>query len=91
MWKTFFVFAAAYVAVTVFTLIAVPHATHNFARWPAAWIVDGLNVLAVLNIPRAIHQGRPVYAFVSRASRSSADTQVPSFNSTPVSSMRRLK
>ncbi|MEQ8453106.1 MAG: cytochrome d ubiquinol oxidase subunit II [Sandaracinaceae bacterium] len=65
MWRTFFVFLAAYVAVTGLTLLEVPHATDNFARWPAAWIVVGLNVLAIANIPRAIHQGKPGYAFVS--------------------------
>ena len=65
MWRTFFVFLAAYVAVTGLTLLEIPHATDNFARWPAAWIVVGLNVLAIANIPRAIHQGKPGYAFVS--------------------------
>lgn len=68
MWRSFFVFLAGYVAVTVYTLLEVPHATQNFVRWPAAWIVVGLNVAAVANIPRAIHQGRPVYAFVSSSS-----------------------
>lgn len=65
IWRTFFVFLAAYVFVTAFTLIEIPHATANFARWPAAWIVVALNALAVANIPRAIHHGRPAYAFVS--------------------------
>ncbi len=65
MWRTFFAFAAAYVLVSVMAVILVPHATANFGRWPAAWIVVVLNVLAVANIPRAIHYGRPGWAFVS--------------------------
>jgi len=65
MWRSFFAFLALYVAVSVATLLLVPHATQSFERWPAAWIVVVLNVLAVANIPRAIHLGRPGYAFVS--------------------------
>lgn len=67
MWKTFFVFAVAYVGVSIFAVVSLPHATANFERWPWAWVIVGLNVLAVANIPRAIHQGRPGYAFVSSA------------------------
>lgn len=65
MWRTFFVFLALYALVTVLTLALVPHATRSFERWPAAWIVVLLNVLAIANIPRAIHSGRAFYAFVS--------------------------
>lgn len=65
MWRSFFVFLAAYVLVTVMTFFAAPHALTNFERWPAAWIVVVLNVLAIANIPRAIHQRRPGYAFLS--------------------------
>jgi cytochrome d ubiquinol oxidase subunit II len=65
MWRTFFVFVAMYAIVTALTLALVPHATANFARWPAAWIIVVLNVLAIANIPRAIHRARPTYAFVS--------------------------
>lgn len=65
MWGTFYAFAAAYLVVTVLALTTVPHATDNFARWPWAWAIVALNVLAVANIPRAIHHGRPGWAFVS--------------------------
>jgi cytochrome d ubiquinol oxidase subunit II len=65
MWRTFGLFLVLYLAVTIATLVTVPHATLSFRRWPAAWLVVALNVLAVANVPRAIHQGRPVYAFVS--------------------------
>ncbi len=65
MMPAYLAFLALYVAVSVATLLTVPHATENFRRWPAAWIVVVLNLLAVANIPRAIHLGRPGYAFVS--------------------------
>lgn len=65
MWKTFGLFLVMYMIVTIATLVTVPHATLNFERWPAAWIVVALNVLAIGNIPRAIYKGKPAYAFVS--------------------------
>jgi cytochrome d ubiquinol oxidase subunit II len=65
MRRTFFVFLAAYVVVTAVTLLAIPHAFDNFSRYPWAGAIVILNALAIANIPRAIHQGRPLYAFVS--------------------------
>jgi len=65
MWRTFFVFLAMFLVVTAATLYAVPHATDNFARWPVAGGIVVLNLLSIANIPRAIHQGRAGYAFVS--------------------------
>jgi cytochrome d ubiquinol oxidase subunit II len=65
MRRSFFVFLALYVFVTIVTLFAVPHAVANFTRFPWAWVVVILNALAIANIPRAIHQGRALYAFVS--------------------------
>jgi cytochrome bd ubiquinol oxidase subunit II len=67
IWRTFFVFLAAYAATTAATLAAVPTALGNFSRLPLAWIIVVLNVLAVANIPRAIHRGKPGFAFVSSA------------------------
>ncbi len=65
MWSTFGVFMVLYVLTTIYTLVDVPHAIRNFREYPWTWIVVVLNVLAVANIPRAIHLGRPAYAFVS--------------------------
>jgi cytochrome d ubiquinol oxidase subunit II len=65
MWRTFWVFLGLYLLATAATLLFVPHATRNFERWPAAWIVVLLNLLAIANIPRALHQNRAGYAFVS--------------------------
>jgi cytochrome d ubiquinol oxidase subunit II len=65
MWRTFFTFLGMYIVTTTITLITIPHAADNFRRFPVAWIVVVLNILAIANIPRAIYQGRAFYAFVS--------------------------
>ena len=49
----------------MYTLALVPRATANFEHWPVAAIVVVVNVLAVANIPRTLHWGRPGHAFVS--------------------------
>jgi len=56
---------ALYVFVTIATLVTLPHATANFARWPWAWGVVVVNVLAFVNVPRAVFRDRPVEAFLS--------------------------
>ena len=68
MWRTFGVFLAVYMLTTILTLVNFPTATRNFERAPWVWIVVVLNVLAIANIPRAIHLNKPVYAFVSSSS-----------------------
>jgi cytochrome d ubiquinol oxidase subunit II len=74
MWKTFGVFLVFYLFTTIFTLVAVPLATRNFRHYPWAWVVVVLNVLAVANIPRAIYQNRPGYAFLSSSATIAALT-----------------
>ncbi|MBX3247667.1 MAG: cytochrome d ubiquinol oxidase subunit II [Myxococcales bacterium] len=64
-WPLFGAFLVAYLGVTIATLALVPHATKNFDRFPLAWGVVALNVLAVANVPRAIHHGKPGQAFLS--------------------------
>src|SRR4051812_329269 len=59
MWRTFLLFLATYLMLTVWTLIALPGSTANFARHPWLWVVPILNGLAIANVPRAIHHGRP--------------------------------
>jgi cytochrome d ubiquinol oxidase subunit II len=65
MWRTFFGFLFLYLLTSAYALAAVPSATANFKHYPWAAVVPVLNVLAVANIPRAIHLGRPGYAFLS--------------------------
>ena len=65
MWREFFVFLALFAATTVYAIVAVPSATQNFEHFPWAWVVVGLNALAIANVPRAIYHGRPLYAFIT--------------------------
>jgi cytochrome d ubiquinol oxidase subunit II len=65
MWRTFALFLTGYVLVSVVTLTINPRSTAKYQEFPWAWGVVALNVLAIANIPRAIYQGRPLYAFVS--------------------------
>jgi cytochrome d ubiquinol oxidase subunit II len=65
MWRTFFLFLALYVLVSIFTLTGVRNSTAKYQEHPWAWIVVLLNALAIANIPRAIYTGRPFYAFIS--------------------------
>jgi cytochrome bd ubiquinol oxidase subunit II len=67
MWLTYFAFLALYLLLSACTLVALPTATANFGQYPVLWVVPILNVLAILNIPRAIHQDRPFDAFLSSA------------------------
>jgi cytochrome d ubiquinol oxidase subunit II len=74
MWRTFGLFLACYILTTAFTLVRIPSATTNFVRHPWAWLVVVLNVLAIANIPRAIHLNRPFYAFLSSSATIAAFT-----------------
>jgi cytochrome d ubiquinol oxidase subunit II len=65
MWRGFGFFLVTYMLVTIMTLMTIPRATKNFHDHPWAWLVVILNVLAIANIPRAISQQRPAYAFIS--------------------------
>ena len=65
MWRSFVAFLAAWLAVSFGAVLGIPHATAGLSRWPVAWILVVLHVLAIANIPRAIHRGRAGVAFVS--------------------------
>ena len=67
MWHTWGIFLVLYILGTIYTLIAVPRATQNFAQFPWAVGIVLINVLAVANIPRSVFLGRPVQAFASSA------------------------
>ena len=64
-WRTFGCFLIMYLFATITTLQIIPHATQSFTRYPVAWVIVALNVLAIANIPRALHNGRERYAFLS--------------------------
>jgi cytochrome d ubiquinol oxidase subunit II len=65
VWRGFDAFLALYLATSIYAVFAIPPATRNFAEHPWVWIVVGLNVLAVANIPRAIYHDRPMRAFLT--------------------------
>jgi cytochrome d ubiquinol oxidase subunit II len=65
MWTTFGCFLVMYLFTTIFALVNVPTATASFRAHPWCWLVVFLNVLAIANIPRAIHLNQPGYAFLS--------------------------
>src|SRR5262245_34655693 len=55
MWTTFIFFLAHYVLLSVCTLAYVERSTAKYAEHPWLWLMPALNVLAIANIPRAIH------------------------------------
>lgn len=62
---TFFVFLAFFIIVTLYSTLLVPASLKHFSDYPILWLVPLLNILAIANIPRAISQHRPFYAFIS--------------------------
>ena len=65
IWHTWGIFLVFYVLGSMYTLVAIPRATANFAEHPWAAVIVILNVLAVANIPRSVFLGRMLEAFVS--------------------------
>jgi cytochrome d ubiquinol oxidase subunit II len=65
MWRSWGLFLVGYMLTSMYTLAFVPRATANFEQWPWAAVVVVANVLAVANIPRALHWGRAGEAFAS--------------------------
>jgi len=62
---TFFAFLAFFIIVTLYSTLLVPASLKHFDDYPILWLVPLLNILAIANIPRAISQQRPFYAFIS--------------------------
>ncbi|MFH0909463.1 MAG: cytochrome d ubiquinol oxidase subunit II [bacterium] len=58
-------FIICYAAVTMATLLYVPHMADAVRAHPQLFAVAVLNMLAIANIPREIHHGRDGRAFVS--------------------------
>lgn len=65
MWRTFGIFNAVYLLVTIVTLVYRPEVTRHLVAYPLAWSFVVLNVLAVANVPRAIFRQQPFQAFLS--------------------------
>ncbi|APJ02920.1 cytochrome d ubiquinol oxidase subunit II [Silvanigrella aquatica] len=65
IWHTFGCFLVCYIFATIYTLVSVPRAIHNFEHHPWLWGIVIINVFAIGNIPRAVFLQRPGYAFLS--------------------------
>jgi cytochrome d ubiquinol oxidase subunit II len=65
LWRSWGLFLVLYMLTTMYTLSLIPRATANFERWPWAAVVVLASVLAVANIPRALHWDKPGQAFAS--------------------------
>lgn len=59
------IFVVCYVAVTVATLLYVPHMTDLLRRYPWLYLIAVFNALAIANIPRQIRKGNDFTAFLS--------------------------
>lgn len=64
-WKAFFGFVAMYIIATAYTLVHRPQMIENFGTFWWAWVVVALTLLAILNIPRAMHLRLPFRAFLT--------------------------
>jgi cytochrome d ubiquinol oxidase subunit II len=58
-------FIICYAVTTLFTLLYVPHMTVAIKSHPGLFLVPLVNILAIANIPRAIHLGKDFQAFLS--------------------------
>lgn len=67
MWKSFGFFLVVYLLCTVATLIQIPQSHQNFDRYPFTLAAVFLNILAIANVPRAMHLNKPGQAFLSSA------------------------
>ncbi|MGE5804914.1 MAG: cytochrome d ubiquinol oxidase subunit II, partial [Ignavibacteria bacterium] len=63
--NTIIFFVICYVSTTMATLIYYPHMIQHFKSEPWLFILALLNMLAIANIPREIHHGRELRAFLS--------------------------
>ena len=65
MWHTWGLFLVLYMLATMQTLVAVPGLVQRVAAEPRMAAVAVINVLAIANIPRALHHDRHAQAFAS--------------------------
>jgi cytochrome bd ubiquinol oxidase subunit II len=63
--NTIIFFVICFVTATMATLIYYPNMVNHFKEYPAFFLIAILNMLAIANIPREIHNGREFRAFLS--------------------------
>ncbi|SHO52558.1 cytochrome bd-I ubiquinol oxidase subunit 2 apoprotein [Desulfopila aestuarii DSM 18488] len=62
---TYYFYVVSFVIVTIWSVFFVSTSIRNFGDVPLLWLIPALNLLAIWNIPRAIKQQKPFYAFMS--------------------------
>ncbi len=62
---TYYLYLALFVIVTLWSVLFVPASLQHFGDYPILWLVPLLNLIAIVNIPRAIAKQKPLYAFIS--------------------------
>jgi len=65
MWHGFGTFLVFYLVTTIVTLLTLPEAVRDFTAYVWGWVLVGVSVLSVANVPRAMFNDRPGQAFVS--------------------------
>jgi cytochrome d ubiquinol oxidase subunit II len=63
--RTIAAFVVCYLATSVATFFSMPHMVEPFERFPIFLAIPVLTLLAVANIPREIHHGRELRAFLT--------------------------
>jgi cytochrome bd ubiquinol oxidase subunit II len=63
--NTIIFFVICYGITTMATLVYLPHMSRHIMDYPVFFLVGLLTMLAIANIPRAIHHGRNFQAFLS--------------------------
>ena len=65
IWGWMAAFLGLYAAGTAYTLLFIPRSVDNIRHAPESMIVVAVSILAVVNIPRAVHRGKVFQAFLS--------------------------
>jgi cytochrome d ubiquinol oxidase subunit II len=63
--RSIVVFVVLYVSVSIATFLCVPHMTDVLRKSPWLFVIVAINILAIVNIPRALRRGNDFIAFLS--------------------------
>jgi cytochrome d ubiquinol oxidase subunit II len=63
--KAIVLFVVFYALTTIATFVFVPRMLDNLRAEPVLFLIPGITLLAISNIPREIHHGREFRAFIS--------------------------
>ncbi len=64
LWRAIAFFIVAFVVVTAYTLIAIPHLSDRFFNNPLLFVVPLLMFLSIANIPRLVHKKKFFMSFI---------------------------